>query len=243
MRSNMLDASDIGRPSPIPGVKRAGKNELPIAMAARRFKKQFVNFGLAVSRVRAHVAEVGGEVGSGGNVVIVIRINTAEQRPRKPHSTFLFQFLQYRATGEGQYKIKLCQLAGAKIIQVAGLQRCERDWSIQIVEDAERTFQGKDLIINLCAFRKVAGRNDDVRIEGFSKRMAANLLPIVIERELAIFGSVKITTGTIVGNVFLKKMYAVTHAVKRADDGPIWRGMAVAPGRGDCQPKNRDLHK
>jgi hypothetical protein len=38
-------------------------------------------------------------------------------------------------------------------------------------------------------------------------------------------------------------MYAVTHAVKRADDGPIWRGVTVAPGRGDCQPKKRDLHK
>jgi hypothetical protein len=73
--------------------------------------------------------------------------------------------------------------------------------------------------------------------------MAANLLPIVIERELAIFRSVKITAGTIVGNVLLEKMYAVAHAVKRADDGPIWRGMTVAPGRGDCQPKNRDLHK
>ncbi len=135
------------------------------------------------------------------------------------------------------------QLAGAQIIQVAGLQRCERDWSIQIIEDAQRTFQGKDLIINLCAFRKVAGGNDDVRIEGFGERVTANLLPIVIERELAIFRSVEIAAGTIVGNVFLKKMYAVAHAVKRADDGPIWRGMPVAPGRGDCQPKNRDLHK
>ncbi len=108
MRSNVLDAADVGRPLPIPGVKRAGKNELPIAMAARRFKKKFVNFGLAVSRVRAHVAEVAGEVGSRGNLVIVIRINTAEQRPRKPHSIFLLQFLQNGAAGEGKHKIEIC---------------------------------------------------------------------------------------------------------------------------------------
>jgi hypothetical protein len=57
----------------------------------------------------------------------------------------------------------------------------------------------------------------------------------------AEIGVRKVATPRVIRHVFLVEHDIVAKTMKRAQDRPVWRGVAISPGRGDGESENREL--
>src|SRR5437016_10971434 len=97
---NMLDAADILRPLPLPGIERSGQQEFPSRMTPGRFQEQLVKLLLPVGRVSSHIAQITDEFAPGFDAHVNIRVYATIKRPRHVHCKMMLKIIQYPAAGK-----------------------------------------------------------------------------------------------------------------------------------------------
>src|SRR5437667_112603 len=107
----------------------------------------------------------------------------------------------------------------------------------------QRTLQIEHLVGYALTFRKIAGCNNDIGLRGGPQCSLSYLAPVAIQNQVTIVTGIKIASRVVIMNVLFEKVDSMAQAVQSADDGTVGCGMAVAPGGGDCQPKESNLHR
>src|SRR5205823_12894470 len=88
-----------------------------------RSREQLFDLGLAVRRIRSHVAEIADKSRIGGQRFIFCRIDRAVQRRRMTGSEAAFQFLKHRPTGEAEVEVEQRDLLAQQIRRAAGFAK------------------------------------------------------------------------------------------------------------------------
>src|ERR1051326_6321253 len=101
-RSDVLNPADVCRPLPLPGIERSREQKILLRMASRRLQQQLVQFGLAISGVRSHIAKVADEIAAGLSAQIIIGINASVKWSHHTRAILLFQLLHYPAASKGK---------------------------------------------------------------------------------------------------------------------------------------------
>ena len=68
-----------------------------------------------------------------------------------------------------------------------------------------------NLVDNACSVRTVTGVNHDIRIANIVDRLSANLIPIVIENQIAEIAMRKIALRLVIRDIFLVENNAMSH--------------------------------
>src|SRR5690348_11655623 len=132
--SNVLEARDVRRPLPLPGIHRASEHKGEIVTPPRRLQEKFVQLLLAVRRVSAQVTQRAKKFPARRHAAVQVRIDTSEKRPRELRPIFIFEFLQSTAAGERKIEIEPGYLLAPKITQASGVESVQGNGSVEIVE-------------------------------------------------------------------------------------------------------------
>ena len=138
---------------------------------------------------------------------------------------------QHCTSGERQVEIEFRNLLTPQVLKRALVEAIECDGGIEVVEDPKRTVQCKQIVADRRAFGSVTGCEDDVRLRGFPKSLAAYRSPVRIKLQIAVVARPEVTMVGVIGNVFLVKDQSHSAPMKRAQDGAIRRCVPVSPGR------------
>ena len=239
-RGEVLDALDVRRPGDVGRVERPGDGEAPVGRAAGRLEEQAVERRLAVGAVGAEV----GEVPAGGDLPPSVGggVDRAVERAGGAGAVVALEAVEGRAAGEGEVEVEAGDEPGREVLLVAGGELGQRHRRVDVVEGGDALRRSLHPGADGDAVGDVGADDDrvgagDLRLPGHELGRAG------VEGETAEAGVGEVAARAgVPGDAALEEGDVVAAGGEGAEQRAVGGGVAVAPGRGEAEAEDDELH-
>ena len=243
VRRQVADEEDVLRPGKVGRILGAADEEAPIGTPPRRLDEQRLERRLAVGRIGAEIGQVGSEIGPGRHRPVDRRVDMPVERRDAARAESGAEPVERGAAGVAQHEIEIAQAAGADIGEaLAAIEARQRHRRIEIVEDPHGARRVEDQTGRVDAVGAERGDDRDIGVGDHAPGLAPDVVPVLVQHELAARHLEEVAGGGIIGHVALEERDAVATAGERPAQAAPERRVAVAPGRRNGEAEDDELH-
>jgi hypothetical protein len=238
LRRQVVMAHHVDRPGQICRILRPRQHEPLLRQDPRRLDQEAIHGRLTIGAVGAEIAQR--EALRQAERAVYERIDRAVERACPARPEVLLEPGERGPAGKGEVEVEAGDQVGRQILVIAARELGERHRRVDVVERDHARGGRLHPTRDRHAVRHVGADHHDVRVRHRSREASPQLGEIPVERDPAPARARQVAMRAVPGHIALEESDGVAACRQRREQRAPGRGVAVPPGRGDRETKDRD---